>query len=280
MTSLQRLLKMRRPASLRTIRPGFIVLGLVVSGCGSGNYVAPPAATPPANTGPVTYFAGSVSGASGTSIGFTNQLGTYTIDDSAGVFSQSSYLFGTTLTLGTQNGPQVNFSGTVAPLARGLLSLTTTASQGASGLAPDTPPGTGNWAIELPGRAGGLAELNGLPFQPLVAANTCPTSSTAQNFNFVTLPDIGTSSFPAWSPILDTAYGTVSLSGDGTNALFSNIAHTISLAQRSEATQTSASRPFPPHILPSAVSVRPPSTATPSPLPEPRPSRTLELARS
>lgn len=104
----------------------------------------------------------------------------------------------------------MNYSGSTTALSRGLLSLGIDFSSGAFGKSYPT----GNFAIELAGQAGGLVNLQGMPFVPLVAAQDCPSFTTTQTFQFV--------SIPPWNP-LDTAYGRVDISTSGSTVTFNNI---------------------------------------------------------
>jgi hypothetical protein len=146
----------------------------------------------------------------------TNSLKTYTIDDGKSTFSQWTYNLS-----GTQEGPQLNYSGTFTTLDRGLRALDVIYSYGSS-------TNTVGWAIELDNQAGGLLDLSGSgrPFTPLVAANNCPSYSTAKTFQFVTIPaalTAGSDGSYTWNSQYDTAYGNVDISGSGTAIAFNNI---------------------------------------------------------
>ncbi len=217
---------LRSVATLSSI----ILLTRIATGCG-GSIVSSTPTTSPSNV--QTYMAGPVAGAySGSSTSIMQSLGTYTFDNKADSFSQSTYAF-----IGTQEGEQLNYSGNLSTVSRGLLSLGLTYTYGGYGLNNCTsgkncvttydPAATGNWAVELPDHAGGLVQLKGLPFTPLVAANSCPDYSKAQEFTFVTIPAALTSVTGSleytWNPEYDTAYGIVSIKGKGSSIKFSGI---------------------------------------------------------
>lgn len=193
-------------------RLGTVLLLCWLAGCGKG--VAPVTQTAPTTTGPQTYFAPYVTGVTGS----TTPL-TYTIDDVAGTFSQTTYQ------PQTQPGPQVLNAGVLTVGQRGLRSLGITATytfdSGASPTAyqvtPYPKPGLpGSFAVELASQAGGLVQMVGQPVQPLVAATQCPNSS-AQTYQFVTIPTA------QWDPITDTAYGSVEIASSGSDVTFQQI---------------------------------------------------------
>jgi len=240
--SAGRLPRKKRAARGRHIISALLILqAVVVAGCGSGvsNATAPAAAVPstPAVTGPQTYFSASVGGAyllDGVSQGSSSSdlLSAYVIDDTTQTFAESTIAFNT-----TQDGPQLNYSGTFTVLPRGLLNLTTTYNYGAFGTnscgtppcgAVPPPADVGGAAIELAGQAGGAIQLNGLPFTPLVAAESCPSSTTPQTYQFVTIPGAlttpsnGESAF-LWDPAFDAAYGSVEVTALDGGILFSSI---------------------------------------------------------
>jgi hypothetical protein len=154
----------------------------------------------------------------------TATLATYTFDDTAKTFVQSTYAFN-----GTQQGPQINNSGVMATLSRGLLSLGTEYEFPYAGGTTGTtynPPLTGSWAVELAGQGGGLVELLGQPVSPLVAAESCPSLATSESFQFVTLPAATTNSTSqqlTWSPQTETAYGSVEIGTSGSKVNFRSI---------------------------------------------------------
>jgi hypothetical protein len=84
--------------------------------------------------------------------------------------------------------------------------------------------------VELAGQAGGLVQLVGQPVAPLVAATKCPNSSSAQTYQFVTIPGplipAGKSSnlySYGWDSTMETAYGSVDISSNGSTIDFKNI---------------------------------------------------------
>ena len=191
-------------------RLGTVLLLCWLAGCGKG--VAPVTQTAPTTTGPQTYFAPYVEGIAGGETSLT-----YTIDDVAGSFSQTTYQ------PLTQPGPQVLNAGVLTVGQRGLRSLGITATYTFSNdttsyqVTPYPMPGLpGSFAVELAGQAGGLVQMVGQPVQPLVAATQCPSSS-AQTYQFVTIPN------QQWDPTTDTAYGSVEISSSGSDVTFKTI---------------------------------------------------------
>jgi len=81
----------------------------------------------------------------------------------------------------------------------------------------NTTPEPGSFAVELAGQAGGLVQLVGQPVEPLVAATQCPSFSSAQSYQFVTIPTA------QWDPATDTAYGSVDIVTSGSAVTFQNI---------------------------------------------------------
>jgi hypothetical protein len=213
-----------------------LLLGLM-AGCSSTT--SAPTAPVITYSGPQTYFAGAVAGGyTGSTLSDSSNLATYTFDDTRNTFAQFTYAFS-----GTQEGPQMNYSGDVSALPRGFLNLGVIYSNGKYGLSYsgggsttyDPPRGSGqncspycNWAVELPNEAGGLVNLQGMPFVPLVAAQACPSYSTASTFQFVTIPSYvggptGGGTIAPWNPQLDTAYGTVQIATTGDTVKFESI---------------------------------------------------------
>jgi hypothetical protein len=196
-------------------------LAMMLSGCGSSIH------TPVSNAnGPQLYMTPVIyDGTSGNSYA----PATFSIDDGALTFAQKTYLFST-----QQSGSQVNYSGNItsAGLSRGLTELELTYACGTSsnvgagcpGITYD-PPQVG-WAVELADQSGGLAQLPGQSFVPLVPAVTCPSMSSPQTFLFVTLPArlaISGTGLSDWNPQLETAYGSVDISASGGTVTFANI---------------------------------------------------------
>ncbi len=218
---------------------GGIAFLLCVGGCGGGAKNSGTSPTAP-QQGPQTYFAPYVSattnGGGGSTVLRVPQ--TYAIDDHADTFTQA--VFG----LPATKGPQVLTAGcflsqalctpNVVPAGqRGLLSLgiTTTYANTGSAYVPTTinPAKPGSFAVELAGQAGGLVQLVGQPVAPLAASAQCPTSTTTQTWQFVTLPGAlidsaqSGSQWSTWDPTAETAYGSIDISSDGTNVSFGNI---------------------------------------------------------
>ena len=164
--------------------------------------------------------------------GVLNNPQVYAIDDAANSFSQSIY----GLNPPVQEGAQVLNAGVFSVAQRGLRSLGITASYASDTiLSPAAyvpqaynPPESGSFAVELANQAGGLVQLVGQPVAPLVAARQCPNLSSAQTYQFVTIPGglVTPSAGPqtdGWDPTTDTAYGSVSISSSGANIKLDNI---------------------------------------------------------
>lgn len=177
--------------------------------------------------GPQLYMSPIIYGTSqGASYAATNSPATYSIDDTALTFAQDSYSFS-----GAQAGARLNYAGNIVTLARGLRELELTYACGSAGNASctgsaTTPQAGSGWGVELSGQGGGLLQLTGQPFVPLVSAATCPSMSSAENFLFVTLPmpllNSGTTQY-AWNPKVETAYGSADISASGSAVTLSNI---------------------------------------------------------
>ena len=233
--------KPTRTETLRTASARAALAALVVAllaGCASTTRQNAAPTDPPA-TEPVTYFAGAAGGgyngtSSGASLPYSdsNYLATYTLNESTSTFAQFTYSFST----GDEQGPQMNYSGQSSSLARGLLSLGISLSNGSYGDAAGNstskvtynPPLGGNWAYELAGHAGGFVNLDGMPFVPMVNSEACPAISKSETYQFVTIPTYigpspGGGSIAGWDPQYDTAYGTVNLKTSGGTVNFTNI---------------------------------------------------------
>jgi hypothetical protein len=198
-----------------------VVSTAVLIGCGDQ---ATKSTTPPhpsaSSQGPQTYLSAIVAGDPG---GSSNRLTAFQVDDKAKTFSQTIYIPTSPLDPTTVvSNPIVRQSaGSFNGLARGLLSLEPT-------LGVQNPSQAGGWTIELAGQAGGLVELQGQPVTPLVAAQSCPDFSTAQTFQFVTIPAVlttgtGQDQLLTWNPAYDTAYGSVDVTTNGSTVTFQNI---------------------------------------------------------
>lgn len=220
---------------------GGLLFILWVAGCGVSKSSSDPTAptTPPA--GPQTYFAPSVS-VDGAGLG----MNTYTFDDKLATFSQT--IFNNLQT--SQPGSQVLNAGHFSASQRGLRSLSIYTTYIFNPSPPAYVPTdlthltnvvTSSFALELAGQAGGFAQLqlsgkdaNGQelsiqqPVVPLVAATQCPNLSSAQTYQFVTIPGslipAGTGPIgAAWDPTTETAYGNVDISSNGSTVNFKNI---------------------------------------------------------
>ena len=202
------------------------LLAFCVIGCG-GNTASLTTSAP----GPQKYFAPVVAGNTNGGLALST-IGTYTIDDLAAKFSQTTY----SLHPPNQQGPQVLNSGLFSVSSRGLLNLGISANYVFSDFTSVwetttyNPARPGGFAVELAGQAGGLVQLAGQPVVPLVAAVHCPNLTSPKPYQFVTIPaafireSVGMPP-PAftWNPTTETAYGSVDISSSGSIVTFSNI---------------------------------------------------------
>jgi hypothetical protein len=183
-------------------------LGLL--GCGqSAKPVVPPAASLV-----YSYFGGPFS-VTGSDV----PRSASTFDHSAGQIEVSSFV-----TTATAQVPTEILNGSFVTAPTGFLSITENFATTSSGvIAPQNPPLTGAWAVEIPG-AGALANLlnvNSTVIPAVVTAapsamadNTaCPDFPTAVPFLYVTVPNAVLSSYTA-------NYGTADITTEGTDVTF------------------------------------------------------------
>jgi hypothetical protein len=193
----------------------------VVIGCSSGSSSK---VTPPAQEPSQLYFAPNMGSGS---------LATYSIDHTANTFNRTTY---------SVEGAFVTDSGSIAALPSGTVSLGTTFLSGIGGSVDLSNPLTGSYAIEIPGEVS-LLELDTpaevttdgftIPaanvFTPGVATQDCPSLPKVQTFQFVTIPrqltpaNTNTIVQNAWNPILETAYGSVQISTEGSTVNFGSV---------------------------------------------------------
>ncbi len=232
----QQSLVSRRQGSPRRLALASLTMALaaMLSGCGGSANI--PASTA---SGPQLYMSATIFGPAGGSAG---GVATYSINDttSPATFWQDTYSFA-----GAQSGPQLNYSGDLTALSRGLWELDLAYdicanTSGGCALQTYSPAlARSGWAVELAGQDGGLLQLIGPsgsanpglpPFVPLVPAVTCPSMSSAEKFLFVTLPSrlitSGTDQ-DRWNPLLETAYGSVAISASGSTVTLSSITQNI-----------------------------------------------------
>ena len=205
------------PVSHKTLALAVLLVAALLDGCSNSANISTSTAS-----SPQPYMAPTISGGSG---GVTSTDATYSISDKDLTFAQKTYAFS-----GYQSGAQVNYSGNLTSLSRGLLKLDvnyacgTPTLAGCPGVTPPTDPG---WAVELANQDGGLLQMPGQPFVPLVPATACPSMSSAETFLFVTLPAPlltgGTTIKDNWNPGLETAYGSVDISASGSTVTLANI---------------------------------------------------------
>ena len=195
----------------------------LLAGCGGSAHI--PAATA---SGPQLYMTPTISG--GYSSSATAKPATYSVDDKAQplpTFVQDTYAFSD-----KQSGAQIQYSGNVVTLSRGLreLELTyacgSTTVTGCTGIHYNSLQPASGWAVELADQSGGLVQLTGQPFAPLVPAVTCPSMKSAETFLFVTLPARLTAASPVrntWNAQHETAYGSVDISASGSTVNLAKI---------------------------------------------------------
>ncbi len=151
---------------------------------------------------------------------------TYSIDHTANTFVRTIDLSDNS----PANGTTVTDSGVISMLPNGVLSLGISYNLSSSGTGTTyNPPMTGSWAVEIPGEAALIGMMDYTNFTPVVPTNTCPTFATPQTIQFVTIPNrlsINTTNGIVpnnWNPLLETAFGSVQISTNGTQVQFSNV---------------------------------------------------------
>lgn len=216
MQSVKLLISPYRMSRRKLLLMSSVLLVPGIAGCGGGTA----SSVKTTQQAPATYFAPPVAGAA------LSVSQTYTIDDTADKFSQTTYLV-----LPPQEGPQVMNAGVLSLGQRGLRNLGVTAHYtNVNGYVATyyDPPQPGSFAVELAGQAGGLVQLVGQPAQPMVATQ-CPNLSAAQTYQFITIPGAfvppSTSSplVGTWDPTSETAYGSVDISSSGSTVNLKNI---------------------------------------------------------
>jgi hypothetical protein len=182
-----------------------MLAALYLSGCSSNGDATTAPVSPTA--APSQYFGPAMAG---------TQLGkqTYSIDHTSDTFIQYQYQ------LSTGNERYVYNSGSFTTLPNGILDIGITYGDGTAGNGTPaqgtlfTPPERGNWAVELQGQAG-LVGILDQPFVPIVPNSMCPGLSTAESFQFITLPGSADNT--------GVAYGSVSVASAGSNINFTKI---------------------------------------------------------
>ena len=201
-------------------------LGMMATGCTSNSSTG--SSTSLSDASPL-YFAPRMEAQS---------LATYTIDHTAstgypnGTFARTTYgVSGTTIT----DSGGIDLSGSMP--SNGVLSLATTYIDGSESM-PNAL--IGSWAVELPGQAVlvqlNTPALNGIGgttipavnyFTPAVPTLSCPSFTSAETFQFVTIPKVFSISAAisqnSWNPQLETAYGSVQIATTGTSVTLSNL---------------------------------------------------------
>ena len=205
---------------------GGVLMAFLIAGCGGSTTKQ----TSTTTSSPQTYFAPYVAGTTyynGSSASLSVPL-TYTVDDTAGTFSQTAYgLSGVT-------GSQVLNAGILSVGQSGLRNLSmetyyvSNNNVNVAYIAETYTPFEPAFAVELADQTGGLVQLHGQPVAPLVAATECPNFTTAQTYQFLTIPapQLMSSTYGvgiAWDPTTETAYGSVDISSSGSAVTFKNI---------------------------------------------------------
>jgi hypothetical protein len=209
----------RLDASERALRLGLILaaaLGWMGGGCNSsspGGTSTNPAPNPQGAA--KLYFAPTIGDV---------YAATYSIDHTANTFTRKVFGFNNS----PADGGTITDSGVVATLSNGIVSLETTYNESDAGVVTTyNPPLAGSWAVEIPGEAALVGMKDYSTFTPAVPTGSCPSLSTAQNFQFVTIPNhLGTgTSIVAnnWNPQLETAFGFAQISTSGTSVEFNNV---------------------------------------------------------
>jgi len=202
----------------KTCLLGGALMVFLIGGCGGSTTKQASTTT----SSPQTYFAPFVAGTTLTGATLGDPL-TYTIDDTAGTFSQTAY------GLSNTPGSQVLNAGVLSVGERGLRNLSmetyyvSNGNVNAAYTAEAYTPPESAFAVELPDQTGGLVQLHGQPVAPLVAATQCPSFTTTQTYQFLTIPAplsttvSNNNNFVSWDPTAETAYGSVDISSSGMN---------------------------------------------------------------
>ena len=194
------------------------ILGALASGCSSGK--APATTNPDPAPNPQgsskLYFAPSLGDV---------YASTYSIDHSANSFVRKVYGFNNS----PANGATVTDSGIISKLSNGVLSLETAFNESGTGTTTTyNPPLKGSWAVEIPGQAGLVGMRDYTNFTPIVPTGSCPNLAKAETLLFVTIPNhlstnATTIAANSWNPQMETAFGTVDVTTDGTSVQFLNV---------------------------------------------------------
>jgi hypothetical protein len=208
----------RTPQSLALQLAMAASLGLLISGCGgTSKSISDPASQNPSQL----YFAPTM----GDQIGSPS---TYALDHTAGTFVRSTY---------SASGATIMDAG-VLSTSDGIDALSVEYIYSGNGDFTSNAGLSGSWAVDLPGQAA-LVQIDTPPegssisavnhFTPAAPTESCPSLTTAETFQFVTIPKqlapatqttIGTGN---WDPTLETAYGSVQISTSGTAVTFNKV---------------------------------------------------------
>jgi hypothetical protein len=225
MTSIEKLAfaPSRKKAAFPVLASAVLLaMAMIIPGCSTGSSINTKTTTTTSQpAGPQNFMAPYIIG--GTTP--ADSVATYTIDDIALTFSESTYYLGEA-GAANQEGIRTYYAGTTTSLARGLLALGLTYNWNSNDPVNYNPPQSGGWAFELPDQAGALIQIQGQPFAPLVPAETCLGFTTPQTYEFITLPAPtlkGKSQPDTWNPTEETAFGSVEISGSGSTITFNNI---------------------------------------------------------
>jgi hypothetical protein len=218
-------LKKRQDKSKENSRRACLLCGvlfvLLIGGCG-GSSISSTVTTSKQSL--QTYLAPFVVGSTDGNTAVNSAPQTYTIDDTTGSFSQSSYA----INAPQQEGAHIVNSGSFSVLSRGLLNLgiASTYDTHAGTWTTYNPAEAGSVAFELADQSAGLVQLIGQPVAPLVAAVQCPNFASAQTYQYVTIPAAsiqGNTQETTWNAQTETAYGSADINTSGSTVNFSNL---------------------------------------------------------
>jgi hypothetical protein len=173
-----------------------LLITLTVAGCGAG--MAP---GPVASNTAESYFAPAIPGGPGSPT-------TFSLDSSMKTFAQSAYA----ANMGQER--YVYTSGSFTSLPDGILSLSASYANGTTQQGTYYNPPQAGFAVRF-ANEGGFLEVPGEPVVPFANNAVCPSYTSAQAFQFVTLPNAGDAT--------GVAYGSATLTTTVSAVSFSNI---------------------------------------------------------
>jgi hypothetical protein len=173
-----------------------LLITLSSAGCGTGT-----APGPVASNSTESYFAPAIPGGPGDPT-------TFALDSSLMTFAQNAYA----ANMGEER--YVYTSGSFTSLPAGMLSLSASYANGTTQQGTFYNPPQVGFAVRF-ANEGGFAELSGQPIVPFASNTNCPSYSSGQAFQFVTIPNAGDPT--------GVAYGSATLTTTGPAAAFSKI---------------------------------------------------------